>query len=250
MTETAAWTVRTEPSPKWIRGYLAGELAVDSRNALLVWEGPHYPVYYFPAGDVRAELVGVGERDTVEGLGEAELLTVKVATATAERAARRYPDSPVRELREAVRFDWGAMTEWLEEDEPVYTHARDPHKRLDILASSRTIRVELDGVTVAESHRPRILFETGLPPRYYLPLTDVRMDLLRPSATQTHCPYKGAASYWSVETPTRVHHDVVWIYRAPLPENQKIAGLAAFYDEKVDVFLDGEKQRRPRSPFT
>ncbi len=90
------------------------------------------------------------------------------------------------------------MTEWFEEDEPVYTHPRDPYSRVDILASSRHVRVELDGVTVADSHQPRILFETGLPPRYYLPLTDVRMDLLRPSATQTHCPYKGTASYWSV----------------------------------------------------
>jgi uncharacterized protein (DUF427 family) len=110
--------------------------------------------------------------------------------------------------------------------------------------------VEVDGVTVADSHQPRILFETGLPPRYYLPLTDVRMDLLRPSDTQTHCPYKGTAAYWSVDTGDAVHQDIVWIYRTPLPESQKVAGLACFYDEKVDVYLDGEQQPRPRTHFS
>ena len=99
-----------------------------------------------------------------------------------------------------MRLDWNSMGEWFEEDEPVYTHPRDPYSRVDILASSRHIRVEIDGVTVADSRQPRILFETGLPARYYVPLTDVRMDLLRPTGTQTRCPYKGIASYWSVDT--------------------------------------------------
>jgi len=142
------------------------------------------------------------------------------------------------------------MSEWLEEDEPVYTHPRDPHTRVDILASSRHIRIEIDGVTVADSASPRILFETGLPPRYYLPLSDIRTDLLRPSDTQSHCPYKGTAGYWSVDTGQQRHEDIVWIYRTPLPESQKIAGLAAFYDEKVDVFIDGVEQRRPQTKFS
>jgi uncharacterized protein (DUF427 family) len=121
---------------------------------------------------------------------------------------------------------------------------------VDILASSRHVRIEVDGITVAESRQPRILFETSLPPRYYIPLTDVRLDMLRPSATVTHCPYKGSASYWSVDTGQGVHNDIVWIYRTPLPESQKIAGLACFYDEKVDVYLDGELQGRPKTPFS
>jgi uncharacterized protein (DUF427 family) len=143
------------------------------------------------------------------------------------------------------------MDEWLEEDEPVYTHPRDPHKRVDILASSRHVRVAVDGVTVAESSRPVILFETGLPPRYYLPLPDVRTALLRPSETMSHCPYKGTASYWSVVTGRgdSVHEDIVWLYRSPLPESQKVAGLACFYDEKADVYLDGVLQERPRTHF-
>jgi len=121
---------------------------------------------------------------------------------------------------------------------------------VDILASSRHVRIEVDGVTVAESAQPRILFETGLPPRYYIPLTDVRMDLLRPSDTESHCPYKGTAGYWSVDTGDAVHEDIVWIYRTPLPESQKIAGLACFYNEKVDIVLDGERQERPQTHFS
>jgi len=121
---------------------------------------------------------------------------------------------------------------------------------VDILASSRHVRVEIDGVTVADSASPRILFETGLPPRYYLPLTDIRTDLLRASETISHCPYKGTAAYWSVDTGTEVHKDVVWIYRTPLLESQKIAGLAAFYDEKVDVFIDDVHQRQPHTKWS
>jgi len=142
------------------------------------------------------------------------------------------------------------MTEWFEEDEPVYTHPRDPYSRVDILASSRHVRVEIDGVTVADSRQPRILFETGLPPRYYLPLTDVRMDLLRPTGTQTRCPYKGTASYWSLDTGPAIHKDFVWIYRYPLAESQKIAGLACFYNEKVDLYVDGVLQERPHTKFS
>jgi uncharacterized protein (DUF427 family) len=199
---------------------------------------------------VLAKLIPAGA-DSSELLGEAEVLTVEVPSgATADRAARRYPASPARQLNDAVRFDWNAMSEWLEEDEPVYTHPRDPHTRVDILASSRHVRVEIDGVTVADSHSPHILFETGLPPRYYLPLTDIRTDLLRKSDSQSHCPYKGTASYWSVDTGTSRHEDIVWIYRTPLPESQKVAGLAAFYDEKVDVFVDGVHQRRPHTKFS
>ena len=246
---TAAHDIRVEHSRKRVRILLAGELVADTTAPLLVWEVPYYPTYYIPGPDVLAKLVPAGA-EVSELLGEAEVLTVEVpGGTTADRAARRYPASPARQLNDAVRFDWNAMSEWLEEDEPVYTHPRDPHTRVDILASSRHVRVEIDGVTVADSRSPHILFETGLPPRYYLPLTDVRTELLRPSQSQSHCPYKGTAGYWSVDTGTSVHEDIVWIYRTPLPESQKIAGLAAFYDEKADVFVDGVQQRRPHTKF-
>jgi uncharacterized protein (DUF427 family) len=247
---SAANEVRVEHSRKRVRILLAGELVADTTSPMLVWEIPYYPTYFVPAADVRAKLVPYGtESDKL--LGEAEVLSVEVpGGATAVGAARRYPDSRARQIHDAVRFEWNAMSEWLEEDEPVYTHPRDPHTRVDILASSRHVRIEIDGVTVADSTSPRILFETGLPPRYYLPLTDVRMDLLRPSDSVTHCPYKGSAAYWSVDTGANVHKDVVWIYRTPLPESQKIAGLAAFYDEKVDVFIDDVEQRHPHTKWS
>jgi uncharacterized protein (DUF427 family) len=241
--------IRVEPCRKRVRIYLAGQLVADTRQPVLVWEWPYYPVYYLPAADVRAELVPAGHQHS-DSRGEAQVFDVKVAAATAPGAALRYPDSPLPELRDLVRFEWNAMSEWLEEDEPVYTHARSPYTRIDILASSRHVRIELDGVTVAESRQPRILFETGLPPRYYLPLADVRMDLLRPSEKSSHCPYKGTANYWSVDTGRQLHSDLVWMYRYPLPESQRIAGLACFYDERMDLYLDGELQQRPHTQFS
>ena len=251
MTETATrGRVRTEPGHKRIRAYLGGGLVADSTRPTLVWEIPYYPTYYLPLEDICAELVHTGAVDASPSRGDGQVFDVKVAGSTAPGAARRYPDSPLEQLRPLVRLDWNAMSEWLEEDEPVYTHPRDPYPRVDILTSSRQIRVEVDGVVVAESGRPTILFETGLPPRYYLPLSALRMDRLRPSSTTTRCPYKGTAGYWSVDTGRGVHQDLVWIYRTPLPESQKIAGLAAFYNEKVDIIVDGVLQERAHSKFS
>jgi uncharacterized protein (DUF427 family) len=249
MAENTRGSVKTAPTAKRVRTYLGGRLAADTRHAVMVWEVPYYPAYYLPASDVTAELTPTGKTEHSPSRGEAVLYDVRVGDAVAAGAARRYPDSPLAALRDLVRFDWDAMSEWLEEDEPVYTHPRDPYHRVDILASSRHVRVEVDGVTVADSTQPVILFETGLPARYYLPLSDVRTELLTPTATQTHCPYKGTAGYWSVDAGHGPHADLAWIYRLPLPESQKIAGRACFYDEKVDVYLDGELQERPRTHF-
>ena len=250
MSSESRGSVRVEQGAKRVRVYLAGRLVADTRRPFLVWEIPYYPTYYLPLEDVRAELAPTGDTEHSPSRGEAEILDVRVKGATAEAAARRYPDSPLESLRDLVRFTWAEMGEWLEEDEPVYTHPRDPYTRVDILASSQHVRVEIDGVTVADSVRPHILFETHLPPRYYLPLSDVRTELLIPSDTTSHCPYKGTAGYWSVDAGQGVHPDLVWIYRSPLPESQKVAGLACFYNEKVDIYLDGERQDRPRTHFS
>ena len=112
------------------------------------------------------------------------------------------------------------------------------------------MRVELDGETIAESTSPRLLFETGLPVRYYLPKTHVRMDLLIPTETASHCPYKGEAEWWSVRVGDSVHADLAWSYPTPLPESQKVAGLVAFYNEKLDIYVDGVLQERPRTKFS
>lgn len=242
--------MRTESGHKRVRGYIGGELVFDTTAPMLVWEVPYYPAYYIPASDVRAALMPNGETARSPSRGVAECLDVMVGDAERVSTAWRYPDSPLEELRGAVRFEWDAIDEWLEEDEPVYTHPRDPYTRVDILRSSRAVQVMVDGVVVADSTRPTILFETGLPPRYYLPLTDVRMDLLRPSEALTYCPYKGEASYWSLELDGSTRQDFVWTYRSPLAESQKIAGLACFYNEKVDLYLDGERQERPKTKFS
>ena len=247
---TTRGRVRVERSHKRVRAYLAQELVVDTLQPLLVWEVPYYPSYYVSLSDVRADLVPTGAVEHSPSRGDADVYDVKVSGRTAPAAARRYPASPIEEIRDAIHLEWSAMDEWLEEDEPVYVHPRDPYTRVDILASRRHIRVVVDGQTVAESHQPRILFETGLPPRFYMPMTDVRMDLLVPSVTETHCPYKGTASYWHLEVNGRRYDDFVWMYRAPLPESQKIAGLAAFYNEKVDLYVDGVLQERARTKFS
>ncbi|MGN2641942.1 DUF427 domain-containing protein [Nocardia takedensis] len=242
--------VRVETSRKRVRVHLAGHQVADSSAPVLVWENPHYPAYYLPAADVTAELEPNGSTRHSPSRGEATGYDVVVPGHTAYGAALRYLDSPIPELNGLVRLDWEAMGEWFEEDEPVYVHPRNPYSRVDILASSRHIRVEIDGVTVADSHSPHILFETGLPPRYYLPLVDVRTDLLIPSDTHTSCPYKGTADYWTVRIGETDHHDLVWIYRTPLPESQKVAGLACFYNEKVDIYVDGTLEERPKTPFS
>lgn len=245
MTATTERDTRIETSPKRVRAYLGGEAAADSSSTALVWEIPYYPTYYFPVADVRARLVPTGRTEETKGIGEAEIYDVESAGKVAPGAARRHPKAADERLHDLVKLDWQAMDDWLEEDELVYVHARSPYSRIDILNSSRHVQVVVDGVTVADSHQPRILFETGLPPRYYLPLTDIRMDLLEPSDTSTACPYKGTAAYWSVQAGGRSHKDLVWIYRTPLPESQKVAGLACFYNERVELHVDGVKQDRP-----
>jgi uncharacterized protein (DUF427 family) len=142
------------------------------------------------------------------------------------------------------------MDAWFEEDEEVFTHPRDPYTRVDILPSSRHVRIEVDGATIAESASPRLLFETGLPVRYYLPKTHLRLELLARSDAVSHCPYKGQAEYWSVRAGEKVHADLAWSYKAPLPESQKIAGLVAFYNERVDIYVDGVMKERPLTKFS
>lgn len=242
--------VRVERSPKRVRALLGGELVFDTARAALVWEVPYYPTYYIPRQDVHAELTATGRSSHSPSRGDAEILDVRAGEQEALGAALCYSASPIEALRELIRFDWASMGEWLEEDEPVYTHPRDPYTRVDILSSSRQVQVVVDGFTVAESLAATILFETGLPARYYLPMTDVRLDLLTPSDTQSHCPYKGTASYWHLDLNGRRYDDFVWCYRAPLPESQKIAGRLCFYNEKVDLMVEGQQLDRPVTKFS
>jgi uncharacterized protein (DUF427 family) len=242
--------IRIETGAKRVRAYLGGEVVADTTRPVLVWEVPYYPTYYFPLADVRAGLEGDGGVAHSPSRGDGRTLSVRAANKEALGAALRYQDSPIEELRDLIRIDWDSMDAWFEEDEQVFTHPRDPYTRVDILPSSRHVRVDVEGETIAESTSPSLLFETGLPVRYYLPKTHVRLDLLTPTETLTHCPYKGQAEWWSVRARQNLHDDLAWSYRTPVPESQKIAGLIAFYNEKVDIYLDGTLQKRPSTQFS
>jgi uncharacterized protein (DUF427 family) len=232
-----------EQGAKRIRVYLGGELVADTSRPLLVWDKLQYPAYYFPLADVRAELLTAeGVPSRLPGWGDGQVFTVRAGGKEAGSAAVRYEDAPFEEIRDAIRFDWHAMDAWFEEDEQVFTHPRNPYTRVDILASSRHVRVEANGVIIAATAKPTLLFETGLPVRCYLPKTDVRMDLLIPTERVTDCPYKGQAEYWSVQLGDRLIPDVAWSYRTPFLESQRIAGLLSFYPDKVQVYLDGVEQ--------
>ena len=242
---------RIEAGTRRVRVYLGGQLVADTVHPMLVWEVPYYPTYYFRLGDVRTELLEAdGGVQHSPSRGDGRLFAVSAGGRTVQQAALQYADSPIEELHDLIRFDWDSMDAWFEEDEQVFTHPRDPYTRVDVLASSRCVRVDVGGTTIAESTSPRMLFETGLPVRYYVPRTHVRMDLLTPTASVSHCPYKGQAEYWSVRAGDGVHDDLAWSYRAPFAESQKIAGLIAFYNEKVDIYVDGVRQQRPVTKFS
>jgi uncharacterized protein (DUF427 family) len=242
MTTVPRGRVRVEQGAKRVRAYLGGEVVADTTRPLLVWEVPYYPTYYLPTADVAAELVPTGEVDHSPSRGDAAVLTVRTATAEAPGAARRYDESPIDELRGHVRLDWDAMDAWFEEDVQVFTHVRSPYTRVDILPSSREVVVTLGDTELARSTHAHALFETGLPTRWYVPRVDVRMDLLSRSPTVTRCPYKGETEHFSARVGDETVDDVAWSYPTPLPESERVAGLVAFYDQRVTVTVDGERQ--------
>jgi len=167
-------------------------------------------------------------------------------------AAWTFPHPPqgLEALAGLVVFRWRLMDAWYEEDDEVFVHPRDPYHRVDVLNSSRHVRISVDGVVLADTHRPRLLFETGLPVRYYIPKLDVRMELLEPSQTTSGCPYKGTASYWSVRAAGALHPDLAWSYKSPIPECPKIENLIAFYNERVDLDVDEARLDRPITPWS
>lgn len=209
--------VRIEPAPKWIRGTIGDRTVVDTRHAQLVWEHEYYPWWYVPTADV---------------------------------ADASLPTTAINELPDHVKVDWESVERWFEEDVEVFVHPRSPYSRVDALPSSRHVVVRIDGEVVADSHNPTILYETGLPPRYYLPPDDVRLDLLTPTELSTGCPYKGVSRYWTVTVGGVEHADIVWGYDDPLPESALVKGLMCFYNEKVDLEIDGAPVEQVVSKFS
>jgi uncharacterized protein (DUF427 family) len=258
-------SLRYEPTEKRIRATLGDRTVVDSRRALLVWEPKRVvPTYAVPSEDVDGEIEAaadgtgpdpaevaapvLGDRPVLDPSipfdvhsSDGERLTIR---ADGRAAAAFRPSDPA--LDGYVILDFDAFDAWYEEDERNLAHPRDPFHRIDIVHSSRHVRVELDGTTLAESRRPCLLFEPPLPVRYYLHPDDVRTDLLEPSDTQTACAYKGEASYFS----TADADDVAWTYRQPLREASEVKDHIAFFNERVDVVVDGERLERPVTPWS
>ncbi len=253
-TETLqAHTLYFEDSPRRVRVMFNGETVADSRRAKLLHETGHLPVYYFPREDIRMDLLEESDHTTYCPFkGDASYWSVKVGDKAAENAVWGYPEpiDSAPPLAGYVAFCWRMVDHWYEEDEEVFVHPRDPYHRVDILDSSRHVKVRVNGEVVAETERPKILFETGLPPRYYIPPEDVREEVLLESEKTTRCPYKGIASYWSVEAGGERVEDLVWYYPEPIPEAARIKGLLAFFNEKVDLEVDGEDQERPQTQWS
>jgi uncharacterized protein (DUF427 family) len=240
-----------EPTPKRIRVMLGGETIADSRRAVLLQESGLQPVYYFPPTDVRLDLFESTDKHThCPKKGDASYYTIRVGDRVVENGAWYYPEPldgapPIDDL---IAFYWNKMDGWLEEDEEAIGHARDPYHRVDTYKTSRHIRISLDGRLLAETTRAIALFESNLPARWYIPREDVLAEL-EPSDTDTVCPYKGHASYYSVRRDNaELARDLLWYYSDPFPEASGIAGLLCFYNEKVDIELDGERQERPALP--
>lgn len=255
--------LRYEPIAKRIRGSFGEQTVVDSTRAMLVWEpGRVVPSYAVPADDVGGEIAAAADGaqpmpDDLPRLGDQPILDPRIAFAVHSTAGE--PVTVRAGDREAAGFrardaaldgyvvlDFDDFDAWYEEDERNFGHPRDPFHRIDIVHSSRHVRVERDGETLAESSRPYLLFETHLPARFYLPADDVRTDLLRPTDSSSWCAYKGQASYWAFGDAG----DVAWTYRAPLREAAEVTDRIAFFNERVDVIVDGERLERPVTPWS
>jgi uncharacterized protein (DUF427 family) len=245
--------VHVSESPRHVRVIFNGETIADSKHAKLVREAEVLPVYYFPREDVRSELLSPSERRTnCPYKGEASYWSIAQGGKQKDNASWSYQDPlPAADaIRNHFAFEWNKMDHWLEEDEEIFVHPRDPYKRVDVIPSSRHIRILIDGQLVAETRRPRLLFETNHPVRYYIPQEDVRMDLLVPSASKSRCPYKGPADYWSVKLGEQQFEDMVWGYMEPIPECPKIKGLLCFFHERgADIVVDGEEIPRPKTKW-
>lgn len=232
-----------EDSPRRVRVEFGGETVADSRCVKLLHETGLLPVYYFPEDDVRTELLELTDHAThCPFKGQARYWTLRTPQHTAENAVWGYPE-PLEHappIAGHCAFYWDKMDAWYEEDERVFGHPRDPYHRIDVLDARRRVRVTVGGEIVAETERPRVLFESSLPPRFYIPAADVRARFLEPSDTTTRCAYKGLATYRSVRAGATVVRDAAWTYAEPAPEAARIAGYLCFYSEKIDVEVDGE----------
>jgi uncharacterized protein (DUF427 family) len=239
-----------EPAPRRIRGVLANRTVFDTTAALYVWEWPNYPQYYIPLDDVDRDLLVDEQHRQKLRAGTSYRYGLQVGDTNRPGAVRFHRNDADKRIVDTARFDWAALDSWFEEDEEIFVHPRNPYTRVDAIRSSRPVRVELDGVVLAQTASPVMVFETGLPTRYYVPRTDIRFEHLVATDTVTECPYKGTTTgYWSIRTAGTTHPDLAWSYNFPTRQLLPIAGMIAFYNEKVDHILDGQLLERPVTHF-
>jgi uncharacterized protein (DUF427 family) len=235
-----------EPVPRRIRGFLGGRPVLDTRRARYVWEWPAYPQYSIPLADVAGAALEDEGHQEHRAPGTVRRHALRVGDTLRPGAAWVWADDAAAGLPGTVRFEWDALDAWFEEDEEVFVHPRSPYARVDALRCGSRLRAELDGVRLADAPTCVTVFETGLPTRYYVDRAYVDLTRLIPSDTATACPYKGRTTgYWSVRTPAGLREDVAWCYDFPTRHLLPVSGLVCFYNEKVDLFLDGEPLPRP-----
>ena len=239
--------------PYRIRAVFAKETILDSTRVQVLYETGHLPVWYFPEDDLRADLLEPSQTSThCPYKGDASYRSIRVGDRVAPDAVWSYPQ-PIESAPFLAGYSalvWDAVDEWFVEDEQAFGHPRDPYHRIDVYPTTRHVRVSLDGEVLADSRRAKLLAETGLPPRYYLPPEDVRTELLVPSAKKTRCAYKGSASYWHVRVGERLEEDLVWTYRQPQLDATPVRDLLCFFNERVDLDVDGERSERPQTQWS
>ena len=257
--------LRFEPVRPRVRAHLGDRVVVDTTSALLVWEPRRIvPSYAVPLADLDAEVTPVDPQPTAPDLDRlppvlgpehsephtspSVLADVHAAGRTLPRAAWLLEGDPVAGT--AV-LDFNAFDGWRAEEEKLFGHPRDPFKRIDVLTTSRQVRVELEGVVLADTQHAQMLLEIPLPvARYYIPEGDVRMDRLVPSETRTTCAYKGRAAYFSTADGAPAGRDIAWVYRHPLDDGLRVRDHVCFWAERTDHVVDGELTRRPITPWS
>jgi uncharacterized protein (DUF427 family) len=250
--QMAAEAGRIEPAPRRVRAILAGRTIFDTTAARYVWEIPYYPQYYIPVEDIDARFLHDEGHEQHLKRGTARRYGLRVGHEDRPGSVRIFGPDAAGEIADTARFEWDALDAWFEEDEQVFVHPRNPYVRVDALPSRRHIRVELEGQLLADSRAPVLVFETGLLTRYYINRSEVAFEQLIRTDTQTACPYKGVTSdYWSLRAEGRRsdrYEDIAWSYSFPTRQVLPIAGLVAFYNEKVDIEVDGVALPRARTP--
>ena len=248
-----AETNHVEPAPRRVRATLGGEQIFDTTRARYVWEWPYYPQYYIPADDIDPRFLVDEHHEQRLRQGTARRHGLRAGSLDRPGTVRVFGDDAIDGVAGTARFDWDALDAWYEEDEQVFVHPRNPYVRVDALRSHRHVRASLEGVTLAETTTPVLVFETGLPTRYYFDRTDVAFEPSRAHRHPDGLPVQGRHQRLLVGAHRRQvrdgHQDLAWAYDFPTRQLLPIAGLVAFYNEKIDIDVDGVRLPRARTHF-